>query len=211
MATPGVNLLPPELRRHPRRARRGGWVIAAAVVLSALTAYDISVWLAATALNRQAAALEARGAGLAADLREVQDLQRRTTELKALQGRYQALRGQAWSQIWADLAAALPAGVELQQITTTERAVQLTCSAGSLPLAAAAEDGLAALPAVSGVSLSSARSDGLGHLVFTLEVALRAAASGAGRADAGSDAAAGGSEATSAPEATTGAEGRATP
>lgn len=208
MATPRVNLLPPEMRRHQRRLRQAwGWVIVAAVALFALTAYDASVWLTGTELNRQAAALEVRAGGLAADLQEVQDLQQRTAELKALQGRYQGLRGQAWSQVWADLAGALPVDVELQQIGTTEGGVLLTFGAGSLPLAAAAEDGLAAAPGVSGVSLVSARSDRPGHFVFILKVTLGASAPSAGAPAMGAGQAAAAGAGQLAPDA----EGRATP
>lgn len=173
MATPAVNLLPREMRRPRRRVRRAwGWVILAAVLLFALTAYDVNLWLTATGLSRQADALDARTRSLAPDLKEVQNLQRRTTELEALKGRYRSLRGEAWSLVWANLSRALPAGVELQQIGTAEHGVSVTCRAGSLPLAAAAEDGLAAVPGVSGVSLASVRSDRPGHFVFVLQVDL---------------------------------------
>lgn len=173
MATPAVNLLPREMRRPRRRVRRAwGWVILAAVLFFALTAYDVNLWLTAAGLSRQADALDARTRSLAPNLKEVQNLQRRTAELEALQGRYRSLRGEAWSLVWANLSRALPAGVELQQIGTTEHGVAMTCGAGSLPLAAAAEDGLAAVPGVSGVSLAAVRSDRPGHFVFVLQVVL---------------------------------------
>lgn len=173
MATPAVNLLPRELRRPRRRLRRAwGWAILAAALLFTLTAYDLNLWLTAAGLSRQADALDARTRSLDPDLKEVQNLQQRTAELEALQGRYQSLRGEAWSLVWADLSRALPADVELQQIATTERGISLTCGAGSLPLAAAAEDGLAAAPGVSGVRLASVQSDRPGHFVFVLQVVL---------------------------------------
>ena len=174
MATPAVNLLPPELRRRSVRTRRSYyWAGVAVLICVVLVAgYDLHLVSETRSLRRDAAAQSARAQAMQTDAEGLRRLQQEEAALKQRQARYEALQGAEWSALWQGVQAALPRGVSLKGLMFGPGTVSLSGSAPGLPVLAQTEERLAAISGVSGVFLQSLRGDVGGQVTFDLRLSL---------------------------------------